>query len=322
MSSRILLKSDEKTDPKYGCPPAERSIEDHIRRGVVNIDKPSGPSSHQVTEWARGILELEKAGHSGTLDPKVTGVLPVTLENSTRVVRTLLLSSKEYICVMMLHKEIPKSMVREIFKEFVGEIYQRPPVKSAVRRRLRTRNIYELELLEKDGNAVLFRVRCEAGTYIRKLCHDIGLVLNTGGHMQELRRTKAGPFDESTLVILHDLIDAWKFYKEDGDEKLLRKLVQPVENAVRHMKSIWIKDGAVDAVCHGANLNAPGVSKLSEGIMKDELVALFTLKDELVAIGNSRQDSEEIMKMKRGLVVNLERVVMKTDTYPRMWHPK
>lgn len=322
MSSRILLKSDEKTDPKYGCPPAERSIEDHIRLGVVNIDKPSGPSSHQVTEWARGILELEKAGHSGTLDPKVTGVLPVTLENSTRVVRTLLLSSKEYICVMMLHKEIPKSMVREIFKEFVGEIYQRPPVKSAVRRRLRTRNIYELELLEKDGNAVLFRVRCEAGTYIRKLCHDIGLVLNTGGHMQELRRTKAGPFDESTLVILHDLIDAWKFYKEDGDEKLLRKLVQPVENAVRHMKSIWIKDGAVDAVCHGANLNAPGVSKLSEGIMKDELVALFTLKDELVAIGNSRQDSEEIMKMKRGLVVNLERVVMKTDTYPRMWHPK
>lgn len=103
----------------------------------------------------------------------MTGVLPITLADATKVVQALLLSGKEYVCVMKLHGEAPEERIRGVLKEFEDVIYQRPPVRSAVKRQLRTRRIYYVDFLEMDGRNVLFKVGCEGGTYIRKLCFDV-----------------------------------------------------------------------------------------------------------------------------------------------------
>ena len=127
-----LIKSKVETNPEYGCNPYERPIEEHIAKGIINLDKPSGPTSHEVDSWVKRILGCKKTGHGGTLDPKVTGVLPIGIDNATRVSQLLLPAGKEYVCLMTLHKEIPKDQIKEIFDEFTGKIYQTPPVKSAV----------------------------------------------------------------------------------------------------------------------------------------------------------------------------------------------
>jgi len=166
----ILVRKEAETDPNYGTDPNKRPIEDHIQFGIVNINKPSGPTSHQVSDIVKKILNIKKAGHSGTLDPRVTGSLPIALAKATKVVQTLLIAGKEYVCVMHLHQKVEEDKIREVINEFIGEIEQLPPIKSAVKRQLRKRNIYYLKVLEIDGQDVLFRVGCQAGTYIRKLC--------------------------------------------------------------------------------------------------------------------------------------------------------
>lgn len=315
----IQVKEEAETDPQYGCYPGERSIQQHIQRGIINLDKPAGPTSHQVVSWVKDILGIERGGHSGTLDPRVTGVLPVGLMDSTKILLFLLTAGKEYVTLMDVHGNVSDGDLGDVFTYMRGRILQRPPLKSAVKRQLRERTIYDLTILERDDRMVLFKVSCEAGTYIRKLCNDIGLIVGVGAHMLELRRTRAGPFTEEGLVTLHDLKDAYEFYRESGDESYLRKVILPVEEAVQNLGRVWVKDSAVDAVCHGANLNAPGVVKLEKGIDKNDTVAIFSLKNELVAIGRSLRSSEEISGMKKGEVINLARVVMKPGTYPRKW---
>ncbi len=316
----VLIKRSGKTDPAHGVPPEKRSLEMHLRLGAINLDKPSGPTSHEVVAWVKRILELEKAGHSGTLDPKVTGILPVLLGDATRVMDTLLLAGKEYICLMHVHKPQPRKRILEVCSEFVGPIYQTPPLKSAVVRQLRTRTIYYLEVLEIEGQEVLFRVGCEAGTYIRKLCFDIGLALGTGASMEELRRSKAGPFrEDGTLVTLHQLKDAYEIWKETGDESGLRRAILPVEAALRHLPRLTIADNAVDAICHGAPLGAPGLLSLETDINKGDDVALFTLKGEAVAVARAQMASKEMLASKTGLVALTERVIMEPGTYPKAW---
>ncbi|MDP6460115.1 MAG: RNA-guided pseudouridylation complex pseudouridine synthase subunit Cbf5, partial [Candidatus Hydrothermarchaeota archaeon] len=302
--------------------PTERSIEEHLSKGVINLDKPRGPTSHEVAAWVKGILKIKKAGHGGTLDPRVNGVLPITLEESTKIVKVLLNAGKEYVCAMRLHSDSSRHKIGEALSKFVGEIYQRPPVKSAVKRQLRTRRIYYINLLEVDNRDVLFKVGCEAGTYIRKLCHDIGEVLGLGAHMLELRRTKSGIFDESTIITLHDLADAYAFYRENGREDFLRKVVIPVEEALAHLPLIIVRDGAIDALCHGANLAIPGIVKLDSELNPGTEVALMTLKGELIAIGSALMDTKKILIDEKGIAVRTKRVIMKPGTYPRKWHKR
>jgi H/ACA ribonucleoprotein complex subunit 4 len=285
----------------------------------VCIDKPSGPTSHEVVVWVRKILGVNKTGHAGTLDPKVTGVLPVLIENATKLVKFLQTSGKEYIALMRLHKDVDEKRVRSVFDLFKGRIYQRPPVKSAVRKRIRIREIYDSEIIEIDGRDILFRVRTEAGTYIRKLCTDIGEVIGCGAHMQELRRVGTGVFDENSCYTLQELHDAFRIYQEHGEEKYLREVIKPMETAVANLKKIVIKDTAVSAVCHGADLSARGVSYLQDGIKPKDTVAIFTLKNEIVAIGKSLVDSETMLKAKSGIVVETERVIMDRSVYPKSW---
>lgn len=315
----MLIKAEAETDPSYGKKPEEREIEELIERGIVNLDKPRGPSSHEVVAWIKRIMQLRKAGHGGTLDPKVSGVLPVTLEKSTKISHVLLPSDKEYVCVMRLHGDVSEDKILSVIEEFVGVIYQRPPLKSAVRRRLRRRRIYYIEDVEIRGRDVLMRIGCEAGTYMRKLCVDIGDVLGVGAHMAELRRTKTGVFSEEDSVTLQDLVDAYFFWKEDGEEKFLREMIKPVEFAVSGLPKVYIRDTAVDAICHGASLTAPGVVKLSPKIKEGDIVAIFTLKGELVALGKSLKSSKEIFEARRGLMIRNWKVLMEPGTYPRFW---
>ncbi len=318
-----LVKSEDSTDERSGKKPRDRPIMEYILKGAINLDKPAGPTSHEVTSWVKKILEIEKAGHSGTLDPNVTGLLPILLGDATKAVDALLTAGKEYVCLMKLHAEIPEKMIKSVFSEFTGPIYQKPSIKSAVKRETRIRNIYYLELLELDGKNVLFRTGCEAGTYIRKLCHDIGMALGAGAHMQELRRTKSGPFrEDETLVTLYDLKDAYVEWKEAGSEESLRKVVLPMEFALSHLPKIVIRDNAVDAICHGAALAAPGVLSLESGIEKGDPVAIFTLKGEAVAFGTAQMKSPEILKAATGVVATTDRVFLEPGTYPKGWKAK
>ncbi len=315
----FYVKEEAKTDEKYGIYPYKRPIEEYIKKGFVCIDKPMGPSSHEVVVWVRRILGVKKTGHAGTLDPRVTGVLPVFIEDATKLVRFLQGSQKEYVALMRLHSDASKKEVEKTLRLFTGKIYQRPPLKSAVKKRLRVREIYGIDLLEVEGRDVLFKVKCEAGTYIRKLCTDVGEVMGTGAHMQELRRIKTGHFDESMCYTLHDLLDAYVMWKEEGEEKYLREIVKPMELAVVHMPKIVVKDTAVDAICHGANLMAKGVAYVEKNVKPNRDVAIFTLKHELVAIGKAKKSAEDIVKMRCGEVVNIERVVMERGVYPSVW---
>lgn len=316
----VLVKAQDVTDPNYGCEPGARPIREHLRLGIINVDKPVGPTSHEVVAWIKRILGVKRAGHGGTLDPKVSGVLPVAIEDATKMVQTLLPAGKEYVCLMHLHGDVSDHRLKQVLGEFEGEIYQRPPLRAAVRRLLRKRRIYYINLLEREGKDVLMRVGCEAGTYLRKLCFDIGEALGCGAHMSELRRTRTGPFKEDeTLVRLHDLADAHAFWREEGIERNLRRVILPVEYAVMHLPKIVIRDGAVDALCHGASLAAPGVLSVETGISLGDLAAIMTMKGELVALGRATMTSKQIVEAEHGIVAKLERVVMSPGTYPRKW---
>lgn len=308
---------ESKTDPAYGCAPDKRKTEVLADYAIVNVDKPSGPTSHQIADYVRKILKVEKAGHSGTLDPAVTGLLPIAIGRATRLVQLLLPAGKEYVAVMHLHADVPEQKLRKACKKFVGRIEQLPPVRSAVKRQRRMRSVYYLDILEIVGRDVLFVAGTEAGTYIRKLVHDIGKDLGCGAHMSDLRRTRVGPFTEESLVTLHDLADAWHYYREEGKEAMLRKFLQPVENAVRHLPKVWILDAAVDSICHGASLYKPGIAAFDSQILPGDTVALLTLKGELIGYGTARCTSGE-MAGQHGTAVRTEKVFMLPGTYPAM----
>ncbi len=315
----VLVRKEAVSDPKYGEDPEHRAPDKLIEYGVVNIDKPRGPTSHQVSFYVQQILKLEKSGHSGTLDPHVTGVLPVALGRGTKVVEALLPAGKEYICIMHLHKPTDENTLKKVFQEFMGSIKQLPPIRSSVKRQERFRTIYYLDILERDENQqeVLFIVGCQAGTYIRKLCHDIGQKLGCGAHMTELRRTKAGPFREDTLVTLQELADAHWMYKEKGDPSLLKKAILPLETAVAHLPKVWVLDTCIGTLCHGTDVKVPGISKIESDISPEDLVAVMTLKNELIALGNAKMASSDIVKNDKGLAVKIFKVFMEPGVYPK-----
>ena len=284
-------------------------IPELLNNGIILIDKPAGPTSHQVSDQVKKILNIKKAGHSGTLDPHVTGVLPIALGNGTKVIQALLNAGKEYVCVMHVHDDIAEEKLREVINSFVGKIKQVPPVKSAVKRQERIRTVYYINILEIKDRDVLFKVGCQAGTYIRKLCSDIGEKLGSGAHMSELRRTKAGPFNESELITLHDLTDAFYEYNKDNF-KLIEKILLPIEAGIKHLPKIWVKNSTVESLCHGAQLNIPGIALLESNIKPKDMIAVLDSRNKLILIGNAILSSKEITDKKEGMAVKTLRVFM------------
>jgi len=310
---------DEDIDLGAGVHPLERSGREYIARGVVNLDKPRGPTSHQVATWVRRLLEVDKTGHGGTLDPAVSGVLPIGIERATPAIRYVVGSAKEYVGIIKLHGDVDYEELERVLRMFSrGRIYQKPPFRSSVRRKLRTREIYSFEVLEREGRDLLFRIRCESGFYVRKLAHDIGLILGVGAHLDELRRTAAGPFNESTIVSFYELYAAYKLFKQ-GVEKAVKETILPYEYIFRDYPKIVLKDSAVASIAYGAQLKRPGIYAVSGSFKAGDIVALFTKKSELVATIRALVSLEEMLNMERGQVGETERVFIERDLYPRMW---
>ena len=303
-----------------GSYPDKRSIDDLIDNCIIFVDKQSGPTSHQVVSWVKSMLNYNKAGHSGTLDPMVTGLLPISLGNATKALPILLYGPKEYVAVLRLHNSVNQTKLYDCINQFKGPIYQRPPQRSAVKRQTRIRNIYDISVLDDTSRLLCLRILCEAGTYIRKLVYDIGEVMQCGATMIELRRTKVMHINEgSNFVRLHELSDAIYRLKEENDETRFRELVHPVEFITEPLKSITVRCSAIDSLCHGAQLAIPGILKLSKEISLSENIAILSQKGELIALAESLMSTDEITKNKKGIACKTKRVIMKPGTYPKLW---
>lgn len=303
---------------KHGRSPDDREISEHLRKGIIVIDKPRGPTSHQVSAWVRNMVGAQKAGHGGTLDPNVSGVLVIALDDALKALQVLLLDTKEYLAVMKLHGQVSREELDRVFSEFTTDIYQTPPVRAAVKRERRSRRVHEMEILDIKDRHVLFRVVCESGTYIRTLCVDMGDALSVGGHMYELRRTRTAKFDEKQIVTLQTLKDAWVAH-ESGDDAPLRKVVLPFERMLDHLPKVYVKDSAVDAVCHGADVAVPGINRIEGKFEAGQTVAVMSQKGEGVAVGKAKISSEGILSTQKGSAISLERVFMAPGTYPQLW---
>lgn len=317
--SRWITRSSEASLTAYGKYPGARSTEELMHNGLILLDKPQGPTSHQVDNWIKALTGVGKCSHGGTLDPRVSGVLVIALENATKLMPILLSCDKEYVALIYLHADVPEQKVKQALQEFIGKIRQLPPKKSAVARRVREREIYNLEVLQINGRNVLVRVGCEAGTYIRRIADDLGKNLGCGAHLQELRRTKSGMFSEENIITLQELADAMAAWKEKGNESKLREMVLPMERLVDGMKSVIIKDGAISAVANGAPLAVGGIVKVKEGIEKGDTVAMMSLKGEFVAFGPALMPSTEMAKANKGIAVKTDKVLISQGTYPRKW---
>ena len=307
------------TNPEFGINYDQRTTEQLLEYGLVLIDKPPGPTSHEVVAWTKRILNISKAGHSGTLDPQVSGVLPLGLGEGTKALGVLLLGPKEYMALGRLHSLPSKEKLQQTLDLFKGEIFQKPPQRSAVVRQTRIRTIYELELLEQKERLILLRVLCEAGTYIRKLYYDIGEILSFGGSMIELRRSKVHQFSEDQLVTMHELADAYSTWKESGDGSKLNNIILPIEHTLSEIKSVVIRDSAIDSLCHGAQLAIPGVLQISPNLKQNDLVAIYSQKGEVVALAEALLSESEIKENIKGYAFKTKRIIMKPNTYPKSW---
>ncbi len=256
--------------------------------GIINIDKPSGPTSFQVSEKVKNLLGLRKTSHFGTLDPKVTGVLPVALNRACKLTGFFLGEDKEYLGIMRLHEEVSKEKIEKAIKEnFTGVITQKPPVKSRVKRVERQREVKVFEILEQDEKDFLFRAVVEGGTYIRKLIDDLGKNLGVGAHMLELRRSRAGIFSEDDKD--HPAVTLYELEKAIEEDKL-EKIIIPAQEAIKKIYPIAeIKKEFVEKVLHGSPIKKDFLKEIPEktgvgnriGVFcEDNFIGVFKIIDE------------------------------------------
>jgi len=320
---RLLVRTGHYTPLPFGCSPLSRALDLYLLYGIINLDKPVNPSSHEVVSWIKRIMKCEKTGHSGTLDPKVSGCLLVCLNRATRLVKAQQSAGKEYVCVVRFHSDPGgPAKINRALDMLTGACFQRPPVISAVKRQLRVRTIYEAKMVEYNDkrHMAIFWVSCEAGTYIRTMCVHIGLFLGVGAHMQELRRVRSGVLDENKYMsTMHDILDAQFMFENLRDEKYLRRVVHPLELILTNYPRIVVKDSAVNAICYGAQLMIPGVLRFEKNIDVGTEIVMMTTKGEAVATGIAQMTTAVISSVDHGTVAVIKRVIMERDTYNMRW---
>ncbi|KAF9793671.1 hypothetical protein SFRURICE_002330 [Spodoptera frugiperda] len=320
---RLNVRTNHYTPLPFGHSPLKRPIGEYVKAGFINVDKPSNPSSHEVVSWIKRILKVEKTGHSGTLDPKVTGCLIVCIDRATRLVKSQQNAGKEYVAVFSLHSAVENvQKVTQGLEKLRGALFQRPPLISAVKRQLRVRSVYDSKLLDFDTerNIGVFWVSCEAGSYIRTMCVHLGLMLGVGGQMIELRRVRSGiQGEQEGMVTMHDILDAQWAYENHKDETYLRRVIKPLEGLLVAHKRIFIKDSAVNAVCYGAKVLLPGILRYEDGIEIDQEIVIVTTKGEAVALAIAMMTTSTMASCDHGVAAKLKRVIMERDTYPRKW---
>ncbi len=297
----------------------EDPVAQRIAEGAfLLLDKPRGPSSHQVTAWARDLLGVEVAGHAGTLDPNVSGLLWVGVGPALKLLPLVLEFPKRYVASVVLHGEVADRDLKAALAEFTGPIYQTPPVRSAVRRERRVRTIHRLLLVESAPPRRLLDVVADSGTYVRTLAVDLGEALGVGAHLEELRRVGNGPFDERASVPLTTLADAVAL-RAAGDPAALLALLHPIVEVWREFPSVVVREGAASALAHGAGLASGGVLSIPRPFSAGARVALVSRTGELLATGVARRDSRELSGVRHGWVVGETRVFVDPARFPPLW---
>lgn len=285
--------------------PDKMEIESLLNDSVVIIDKPCGPTSHEVSSWVKKLSGAKRTGHAGTLDPNVSGVLPVALGRATKLLQYIAGKRKAYVCIVRFKNELSDAELENLFSKFRGLITQTPPKISAVRKVPRKRMVYELRVLEREGKKVLFYADVDAGTYIRTLCSDMGRFTG-GSRMEELRRVSVGNISEKDAVALQDFSDALYAYRERKNPSLLLRILHPPQDLI-DAKRIQIRPSAAEAIMHGAQLTAPGVESLDDSIRKEEIVKLYC-GDRFIGMGRTIFPARKIRQRTHGYVVKIERV--------------
>ncbi|KRH93684.1 Pseudouridine synthase [Pseudoloma neurophilia] len=330
---KMIKISSSFTQQNRGMRPESRPIKEYLNHGVVYLDKPKNPSSHEVVTWIKNMfknVDIEKTGHGGTLDPQVSGVLAVYLNRGTRLCTIAQHAGKEYVAICKIEGKASESEIKKALQFFTGKLIQRPPEICAVKRNLRIREVKENTFIEsktvdKDGKHVtyaLFKTSCQAGTYIRTLCQHIGYFLGFEASMVDLRRTRSGQITEDQIFTMHDLQDAIYMFEKHSNETYLRRVVHPIEMSLKHYKRIIVKDSAVNALCSGAKLTVCGVVLIDQGINQGDTVVCITLKGEAVCLSTAILSSTEIKILDHGFVAKTTRVIMEKDTYDDAWGAK
>ena len=315
----IILEKDAKTSPDHGTNPSERTIEQLLESCFILLDKSPGPSSHQVSAWARDMMGLEKLGHGGTLDPFASGLLPLLSGKAMRLTGKILTHDKSYLALFKFGKELDRNEIEDKMAMLTGKVYNVPPEISAVRVQVRTRKISKFDILDFDGTSLLTQIECEAGTYVRTMARDLGLLLDTPVELKELRRPTSGEFSLSQSITMQQLADAYWLWQEKGEEDAMLRILHPIEDMLSDLPRVVVKDGAAAALSHGAPLLRPGVVSIDEDLKVGSEVLLVTMKGEAVAIAKMSQNSKVIPDMNQGEVAKPNCVLMKEDTYPRSW---
>lgn len=297
----------------------EDPVAERISRGAfLLVDKPRGPSSHQVTAWVRDLLKVGVAGHAGTLDPNVSGLLWVGVGPALKLIPLVLEFPKRYVASAVLHGEVADRELERVLEEFTGPIYQTPPVRSAVKRERRVRKVHRLRLIERDGPRLLLEVTADSGTYVRTLAVDLGEALGVGAHMEELRRVANGPFDERRTISLTTLADAAAARGDGRPEELVAHL-HPIEEVWKEFPAVVVKDGAASALAHGAGLASGGILKVPRSFARGAHVVLVSRSGEMIATGVAECDSRAALSSPHGWVVGATRVFVDPRRFPALW---
>uniref|UniRef100_A0AAQ4NV45 H/ACA ribonucleoprotein complex subunit DKC1 n=1 Tax=Gasterosteus aculeatus aculeatus TaxID=481459 RepID=A0AAQ4NV45_GASAC len=298
---KLNIRTAHYTPLPNGSNPLKRSIQDYVRTGFINLDKPANPSSHEVVAWIRRILRVEKTGHSGTLDPKVTGCLIVCVDRATRLVKSQQSAGKEYVGIVRLHNAIENEhTLARALETLTGALFQRPPLIAAVKRQLRVRTVYESKLIEYDPERRLGKINY--------------LSFNSTSSRLILCNQK---FDH--LVTMHDVLDAQWQFDHNKDETYLRRVIFPLEKLLVSFKRLVMKDSAVNAICYGAKIMLPGVLRYEDGIEMNQDIVVITTKGEAICTAVALMTTAVISTCDHGIVAKIKRVIMERDTYPRKW---
>lgn len=315
---RVTLDDGSKNST-HGINPEEMTIEQRLSSGFILLDKPPGPTSHQIASWVRDLLGLDRLGHGGTLDPFATGVLPLMAGKSMKLTKGILKTDKSYIAVLKFSQAPSTQELETVMTNLTGRIYNVPPEISAVKVQVRTRRIYKFELIEHNDREAVARIACEAGTYIRTIARDMGLMLGYGVELKELRRENSGRFSLADCVTLQQIADAVWLWKECDNPNALSKIIHPTEKLLLDKPYIIVKDSAASALCHGAPLLRPGLVEIDETLSSGLEVAAFTTKNEIVGIVKMSKDYSEISASESGEIGKPVMILMEQERYPPQW---
>lgn len=291
--------------------------------GILNIFKPKGISSYQTVKEVRDILNISKAGHTGTLDPSASGVLLICIGQATKIAEFLVGMKKHYQGEMILGistdsqdskgkiiqkrevgTDINENRIKDIFKKYEGTISQMPPMFSAahykgerlyrlarkgieVKRNLKKIKIYQLNLINfyQDVNPIVkFEVICSKGTYIRTLCNDIGNELGCGAHLSNLVRKKVGNFSIEDSLNLEEL---------KKEKALGKRYLISIDSALEEFNKITVKSEAIKTVLNGGVISSEQIVEIPEGLKtrKNKFVKVFDEKGNLLSLGTSIKEN-------------------------------